>query len=252
MTSIQLEFKINKQYLLVHALRQNIQPFPEWVNLKNYLWRTSSVGYSFLAGSPEVFLQITTLKSNEKILKDSLRLLKKGMNRKEFKRLYRETADYSKWLKQEWKNNKDKIFKWIQEISGISSSSIKVSVFVTHPKLCNGKMLNASTICWGHPEDWKHYSIVYLTHELLHILTDGKYKNQNLMHALIEFLADNEIRIRLNQGGKYFCEGKFRIGHKYLLPIEKKILPYWKKFLADKKMKNLFYFEKEIIKKGLV
>ena len=251
MASIKLEFKINKSYLLVHALRQNILPFPEWVNLKNYLWQISPNGYSLLSGSPEVFLQMATIKSGEKILWDSLRLLKKGINRKEFKRLYRETTDYSRWLKQEWKNNKDKIFKWVQEISGISLPSIKVSVYVTHPKLRNGKMLGTSTICWGHPEDWKYYSIVYLTHELLHILTDGKYKNPNLMHAFIELLADNEIRIRLNRRGKYFREGKFRVGHEYLLSLEKKILPHWKKFLADKREKDLFCLEKEI-KRGLV
>jgi hypothetical protein len=66
------------------------------------------------------------------------------------------------------------------------------------------------------------------------------------MHALIELLADNEIRIRLNCSGVYFREGKHSVGHPYLAKLEKKILPRWKEFIKNRKGKShfpLFIFE---------
>jgi len=245
---MKLEFKINKTYLLVHALKQQILPFPEWVGLKNYLWKMSPQGYEFLIGSPEIFLKISNSKEVDKIIRKSFQLIKKGIKRKEFRRLYQETKEYKSWLEKEWQQSKNKILKWISEISRLKLPSKTITVFVTHPKLLNGKILTEkSIICWGHPEDWKNYSVVYLTHELMHIITKEKL-NSHIMHALIELMVDNEIRIRLNKKGKYFKEGKFNVGHDYLLPIEKKILPEWKKFLMSNK-KNLFQLEREIKKK---
>lgn len=247
---LKLDFKINKIYLLVHALGQHILPFPEWVNLKNYLWKVSPEGYLFLTGTPEIFLEISTSENAKKIFKESQQLLRMGLKRKEFKHIYLETIEYKTWLEKQWKNNATKIFGWLKEITGLILSLETVTVYITHPKLRNGKMLaGKTTICWGHSEDWKNYSLIYLTHELLHILVEKKYKDADIMHALIELLADNEIRIRLNKRGKYFKEGKFKVGHNYLLPLEKKILPYWKKFLTTPKKVNFFQLEKEIKKR---
>jgi len=44
--------------------------------------------------------------------------------------------------------------------------------------------------------------------------------------GIIELITDNELRIRLNQKGRYFREKGLDIGHPYLREIEKKILPY--------------------------
>ena len=68
------------------------------------------------------------------------------------------------------------------------------------------------------------------------------------MHAIIELSCDNELRIRLNGGGKYFEENNVPVGHKYLVALSKKILPDWKKYL-DNPNENMFGFEKRISKK---
>lgn len=240
---MKLQFKIDKKYLLAHALWRNTMPFPGWDNLKNYLWQESIFGYQFLTGLPEAFLQFN--KTSE-IIKEGDKLYKKALKRKEFKRLLAETKKYRQWLEKEWHKNEKKILSWVKELSGLKISDKTITVFVTHPKFNNGKSLaEKDIILWGHPEDWKNYSLVYLTHELLHLLTK-KCKKPFTMHALIELLADNEVRSRLNGGGVYFREGKHSVGHPYLAKLEKKILPQWKKFVKDRRGKNLFWLEKRV------
>jgi hypothetical protein len=240
---MKLNFKIDKKYLLAHSLRQNITPFPEWNNFKNYLWKESVLGYQFLSGSPEAFLQSN---KTRELIKAGDKLYKKSLEKKEFKKLLAETEKYRLWLEKEWHKNKNKILGWIKELGGLKISDKTITVFVTHPKFYNGKSLaEKDVILWGHPEDWENYSLVYLTHELLHLLTK-KCKKPFIMHALIELLADNEIRIRLNKKGIYFKEGKYSVGHPNLANLEKKISPQWKKFVEDRKGKDLLDLEKKI------
>ncbi|MDD5289973.1 MAG: hypothetical protein PHT40_02085 [Patescibacteria group bacterium] len=240
---MKLKFLIDKKYLLAHALWRNATPFPEWDDFKNYLWQESILGYQFLAGSPEALLQIN--KTSE-LIKEGDKLYKKALKRKEFKKLLAETEKYRQWLEKEWNKNEKKILGWVEELGGLKIPNKTITVFVTHPKFRNGTtLIEKYVILWGHPDDWKNYSLVYLTHELLHLLTK-KCKKLFIMHALIELLADNEIRIRLNGGGAYFKEGKHSVGHPYLAKLEKKILPKWKEFIKNRKGKDLFDFEKKI------
>lgn len=240
---MKLKFLIDKKYLLAHALWQNITPFPEWGNLKNFLWQESVLGYQFLTGSPEVFLQFN---KTRELIKEGDKLYKKALKRKEFKKLLLETGKYRQWLEKEWNRNEKKILGWVTELSGLKIPEKTITIFVTHPKFRNGKSLaEKDVILWGHPEDWKNYSMIYLTHELLHLLTK-KGTKPFTMHALIELLADNEIRMRLNGGGVYFREGRHTVGYSYLAKLEKKILPQWKEFIKDRKGKNLLDLEKKI------
>ena len=125
-------------------------------------------------------------------------------------------------------------------------------MLITHPKLKNGfAMPRYNTIGWGHSEDWKNYSTVYLCHEIMHLLT----KNTKTMHALIQLMTDNELRIRLNKKGRYFTYKKITQATKMppyfkeLWQLEKKIYPYWKEYLKDKKGRNIIDLEKEIERK---
>ena len=60
-------------------------------------------------------------------------------------------------------------------------------------------------------------------------------------------ISDNELRIRLNKGGRYFySEGK-KVGHPFLKEIEKQMLPYWLNYLK-RKQKNIIYFYKQLEK----
>ena len=78
----------------------------------------------------------------------------------------------------------------------IDIPKIKFKVFLTHPRLTNGHYLGNYKICWGHPEEWKNYSVVYLIHETFHEILKN---NSRLMHAIIELAADNQLRIKLNK-----------------------------------------------------
>ena len=80
----------------------------------------------------------------------------------------------------------------------------------------------------------------------MHILTENKYKNPELMHAIIEFITNNKLRIRFNKKGHYFSEDKIAVGHKYLKPLERRIIKYWKQYLNGK---NIFEFETLLLKK---
>ena len=154
-------------------------------------------------------------------------------------------------IEKEWNNKRINITKIVEEITGEKLSDIKIDVLITHPKLCNGMALpNSDTICWGHKENWDNYSMVYLMHETLHLILDKKLGKNNLTHAIIELIADQELRIRLNKNGIYFKESKEGVGHPFLIKLSKVLLPYWKKYLKikDKNIAN-FYLEMKNLSK---
>jgi len=85
-------------------------------------------------------------------------------------------------------------------LSGLLMPNRKIDVLVTHPKLKNGvNFARFGVIGWGHSEDWKNYTSVYIWHEILHSYFD----KSDLNHTLIELIADNELRYR-HPGGKDF------------------------------------------------
>ncbi len=112
----------------------------------------------------------------------------------------------------------------------------QISVYVTHPKLNNGICLSPNIICWGHEEEWKNYSIVYLCHEILH--TMFWEDNSEITHSVIELATDNELRIRLQKKGKYF---ETKTNRKIL----KKIYPKWINYLKNNNQ-NLKEFIQEL------
>ncbi|OGM95684.1 hypothetical protein A2532_02880 [Candidatus Wolfebacteria bacterium RIFOXYD2_FULL_48_11] len=172
---------------------------------------------------------------------------------KEFKQLRKETEQHLLQVSKQWDLNKKFTLSFIQEVTGITLPNKTITVFITHPKLANGRaLITHNAILWGHEEDWKNYHTVYLCHELMHILTWHTQKDYAVMHALIELMTDNELRIRLNGKGEYFTENGQLVGHKDLQELEQKILPIWQNYLAGKlKAKNIFELEKYIIKKGI-
>ena len=125
----------------------------------------------------------------------------------------------------------------------------KITVYITHPKSQNAKTINKNTIVRGREEKWKNHSTIFLCHELMHIMTwlDHFQPNYDILHALI-MLADNELKIRLNKKGKYFKEGKFCTESPTFLPLEKKLFPYWRKYLGGKLKKNILELKEFLIK----
>ncbi|MBI2019365.1 hypothetical protein HYS95_01690 [Candidatus Daviesbacteria bacterium] len=96
-------------------------------------------------------------------------------------------------------------------------------------------------IAWGHAPEWNNYATVYLWHEALHSYLDYT----DLSHALIQFVTDNELRVRLNKGDTY---PPF-VGHKDLFPLMNKLLPNWQSYLAETPMdgkRDLLSFGKKL------
>lgn len=250
-------FKIDKNYLISHTFASEKKPFSEWSILERICWEKykNEPAYYFLNTkhlnwaaeqilnkSLDQDLKISFLNIAERLGK----IYKDIFKSKEFKRLYKETAEYLEFVKSQWKTNEKEALKNLEDILKIKFPNKKITVYITHPKLKNGKSLpKKNLIFWGHPENWKNYSTIYLCHELLHVLTWKKQKDYRIMHALIELATDEELRIRLNKRGKYFDT---KDGHKDLVELKKKILPYWKSYLNDKSIKNIFELEALLIK----
>lgn len=249
---MELSFKINRYYLLAHALKSECSPFGGWVNLPNKLWEISNDAYCFLFNPRSHDIIFTKIEKDKDldvffntITNDSNKIITTAFKSKEFARLRKETKKYMKSIEKEWDNKRKNITEEIEKIMGEKLPDIKINVLITHPNLCNGIALpNSNTICWGHKENWDNYSMVYLMHETLHLILDKKLGKNNLTHAIIELIADQELRIRLNKSGAYFKESKEGVGHPFLLKLSKAILPYWGKYLKSKDRNIVnFYLE---------
>ena len=241
---MRLKFKINPNYIFLHAINQSQSniPFKEWKNLTNKIWENSKEVFYLLGGYEEYGLYLKKSSDLNRLAKNAIKTLNRIRRTKEFKRLIKETKQYKQFIEKQWAENKEKVFKILEELSGIKLPDITIQVYLTHPKLKNGMTVDNQTIVWGHPEEWPNYSTVYLCHEIMHILTN--LDPSDITHAVIELMTDNELRIRLNNKGKYFQYP----GHKHLRKLEKNILPEWKKYLK-KPEKNIFNFIKNLKKK---
>lgn len=259
---MKLNFKVNEQYLLFHSLSSR-QPnlFSGWVNIKNKAWKKSPLAYSFFMGRPEFAFLEGDKESVEDIIKSfpekAISVFNLVKDSKEFKRIVLETKKYKQFVANQWDANKNIVFKTLEELIGFALPKKTITVLITHPKLHNGISLsNRNIIGWGHKEDWKNYSVVYLAHEIMHsVMTEklGQLGRNEISHAIIELITDNELRIRLSNKGIYFKENKMEVGHPDLRSIEKKILPAWKKYLKkkDKKIEEFYKEAVNILKKDI-
>lgn len=249
---MKFKFKINKYYLLIHALGQADLPFPEWVNLQNRLWEKFPKSFYLLTFHSEIaFIGREPLKGLSDTCQEAKRLIQEALKSKEFQRLYRESKDYLSLVKKQWAKNQKKALSILEDLSGLKLPKRNITVLITYPKLYRSFALsNYNIISLGYAEDWENSSTVYLCHEIMHFLT----KNTKIIHALIKLMTDNELRIKLNKKGKYFIfqkppQKKDHPLYDYfdqIWQLEKKIYPYWKEYLKDKKGRNIFDLEKEI------
>lgn len=138
-----------------------------------------------------------------------------------FKKLLRQVEDYRSFCESQWRENYEHSSHIIRELTGISLRR-KFIVYLTHPSLRNGRNFGKGIIAWGHHEEWPNYTTVYLWHEILHSYFPLTEKG----HALIQLIADNELRARLN--GVSYPPLK---GHRDLFPLMKRMLPQWRRHL---------------------
>ena len=229
---MKVSFKIKKDYLISHTLLSasndrfsSKKNRKDIVEFQNYAWKVSKDLYSVIPGrsGADILLDDGGLKKYQKMtnrLQSYFRVLSKS---KEFKKIHNQTEQYRKFCANQWKKNYKRASEVIKDLTQLKLND-SFTVFITHPSLKNGRNLKANKIVWGHTEDWKNYTSVYIWHEILHSYFD----KSDLNHTLIELIADNELRYRLN-GTKY---PPFE-GHEYLLKIKKRMFPNWKKYLKS-------------------
>jgi len=220
---MKLKFEINENHLICHSLKPDNfsdKKFEKEIeDFKEFAWALSQNQYRLLTGKmfDNDFLEIG------KLLKNSEKYLEQLRISNEFKILYEQTKEYLNFVKNQWESNYEKTSKIMTELTGLKFDKI-FTAYITHPGLRNGCNLGDNLIAWGHKEEFPNYTTVYLWHEVLH----SYFKRDDINHAIIQLLTDNELRVRLN-GGIY---PPFQ-GHKEFLPIMKKLLPSWNLFLKE-------------------
>lgn len=267
---MKLEFIVNKSQLISTTIKkyntQKRAPFPVWGKLEARIYKKYKNEPAYYFVNPYIKSTYTTWALEELVRQSALSgtPLKKTFSTAlqkistiyqeieestEFSRLYKETNDYLLLTKKRWDEKKVDILKFITAVSGITIPKKTVTVFINHPKAGGGEAYSQSdALRWGHQEDWPNYTVIYLAHELLHILTKKKQIRDDIMHSLIELMIDNELRILLSGKGEYFSVE----GHTHLRELERALFPVWQEYLAGKlKVKNIFELEKYIIKKGI-
>jgi len=242
---MKLQFKVDPDYIFFHAINQSQTdvPFKGWEDFTNGIWDKSKEIFYFLGGYAEYRLYLKKEKDIENLAKKTRVVLGRLRKSKEFQRLVAETQKYQQYIEKQWQQNKEKTLKLIEKLSRLKLPNKTIEVYLTHPRLKNGMTVDNQTIVWGHPEEWKNYSTVYLCHEIMHIFTN--HDDSDKTHAIIELMIDNELRIQLNKQGKYFEYP----GHRKLEKLERQILPAWKNYLK-KKDKNILEFIKSVKKEA--
>ncbi len=256
---IKLNFQINKYYLaftLVNKIdyldkatkKQEMNAFTKLL-LK---YKDNPYFYLILTKNPNYtqwgLENIYSLNRTSKIPFELQNIYLNIFHSRLFKGILKETVEYKNLIKCEWKENLIFVKNYLEEIIGFNLPPLTYNIIIVHPLLRSGKVISKEFFIFGHPAEWSNYNTVYLTHELLHLLFDYyKIPENKISHALIELISDNELRIRLNKGGRYFySEGK-KVGHPFLKKIEKQMLPYWLNYLK-RKQKNIIYFYKQLEK----
>lgn len=154
---------------------------------------------------------------------------------KDFKPSLYEAQAFKNKVKRQWEKNKIFVEKYLKEVLKLSLPLNNFDVIIVPPFLNTGHSSWPNLIFWGHKEEFKNYSTIYLVHELLHIIFHNyKIPTNKLSHSLIELIADNELRIRLNKKGKYFKENNIPTCHLELKKLETKMLSYWRDYLNGK------------------
>ncbi|MDI6820853.1 MAG: hypothetical protein QMD65_01600 [Patescibacteria group bacterium] len=240
MSGIKLNFLINNDVLIIHTLSSmenhrfsSTKHKKDIVSFQNYAWRKSKSCYQLLVG--RLSSEEIKNKNIQQICKKLPKFLKELEKSKQYRKILSQTKKYLNFCKNQWENNYHITSKYIKKFTGFKLNK-KIDVFITHPSLKNGSNRNSNLIEWGHHEDWPNYTTVYLWNEILQFYIG----RSDVEHAIVELIADEELRVRLN-GGKY---PPF-VGHKWLEKYKKKILPCWKKYLKVEKH-NINEFKKEM------
>jgi hypothetical protein len=166
-----------------------------------------------------------------------------------FRRVLNETEEYKQKLEIDWEDSRKKVVRHLEDITGLTFD-YKVTIAVLHPKLEIGSYIGSNIIEWGSQYRHNHSQAIGLAHEVLHVSTDSlsqsisEEKVHWILHSLIYLAADEELRVRLYSGERYFNSSLIKTYHPKLIRTARRILPVWQKFLNERDGSLLTVFEK--------
>ena len=217
-----LELKIEDNLLLAHLLASN-PPDSEFktdiINLQNKAWDISKVHYDLLIG------RIRFVETHNEDTYHSLpAYTSKIKETDEFGLIKKQTQSYLEQCTKDWETVYPTCLKIIEELTGFDFSGSHFTGLITHPGLKNGRSFGNNIFMFGHRENWPHYAVVYFWHEILH----NFFGQSNLEHAIIEFLTDEELRVRLNKSSYTPF-----VGHTHLATLKEGLLSEWINYVSN-------------------
>ena len=172
-------------------------------------------------------------------VKNARKLLEEIVDDPLFKPVLAQSLEGLSLSREEWEQNYQKTAAIMSELTGISLDR-DITVYMTHPLMANGSNYKGK-IFWTYRLDFPNYNTIYLWHEIMHLFIRPENEKDNkgsAEHAVVQYLTDNELRVRLN-GGSY---PPF-IGHDFLRSLETALLPAWREYLAQPH-KDIYTFVK--------
>jgi len=225
---IKLKFQISKYYLAYLLVNQSEQLMStplapkvktlqkqldkKYENNPAYYCLNLSNFHSIQWAAENIYSQPNTTNFKKELhsISDTiLKIYQTIFNSQLFKQILKDTVTYQNFVQKQWKQNEKFVLRYLQDIFGFKLPDLNITVLIVSPTLKHGHVISGTNIIiWGHPEDWKNYATVYLAHEICHLLFNYYHIQENdLTHAVIELITDNELRLRLNNQSQYFKTG---------------------------------------------
>ena len=202
---LDIKFEIDKDNLariIISTSRMSVM-------YANYLWDKYRSSYQQLQRD------VLSNKIDENILKEL-------QSQAFFKKYYSEAKDNLKRVEKNWKENKDKINKFLKDILRCETN-LKMTAYICSPNMKIGKNIKNNCFVWGHVYGLTdaNYDLVYLVHESLH----SHFERDNLTHAVIENITDVELAKYLNNSKSGYAY------HDFTQDIHVRIYPFWNLYL---------------------
>ncbi len=158
-----------------------------------------------------------------------------------FDNIFASTKEAVSKIENEWNTNFSAAQSIVSDITRLSLDGT-FDVFVNHPSLRDGVNLN-KVIFFTYQSNFGNDNTIYLWHEVLHCFIDvlgAPRGDGTLEHIVIQLVADEELRIRLNGGGY----PPF-IGHKSTWDDKLRLMPAWRTYLGSPNRNILQFIETE-------
>lgn len=166
----------------------------------------------------------------------------------EYKSVLQLTEQYKEEFEAQWGLHYAESLAIMQDITGIDFQHDSFEVYVTHPYYQAAEYFGQKRIGFGVSRTYLQSVVTGLWHEILHDKISSDDSAFDKSHVIIQFVADNELRVRLNKGVEQYPP--FMGAYPHLFPIMELILPAWQKYLASPNRNILEFNERMEVNLG--